>query len=383
MKTRITIAMLIALTGTFIACNKDALTPTGTRIPVLPQETALYNEIPGGPAFFNPFGSIMVNNDKATLGRVLFYETQLSVNNRTSCGSCHHQQNAFADAGRLSKGFEDKMTSRNTPTIVNPGLQSSYFWDMREANLQQMVTQPIANHVEMGLEEPEYMAAKIAELPYYAELFAKAYGDNEITPTRIGEALSHFVGSMISCRSRYDEGVQNGFSNLTDLELAGKNLFEMQLPCAGCHGGENFAGWGSQAMNIGLEGDYADNGVEGTDWMTGQAMDGWFKVPSLRNVALTPPYMHDGRFNTLEEVVEFYNSGIVPHDQLAFNLREGWDGLPVEDTDPSAIGENGVTAMRLNLTDYQKSALVAFLKTLSDTELLADSKFSDPFVIQE
>jgi len=386
MKTRFILSALagLAMFTIFFACQKNTLTPTGVRMPVLPSQVYTYNELPEG-IFFNPFGNITVDNHKATLGRVLFYDTQLSVNNRVSCGTCHHQQHGFADQAAFSEGFENNLTLRNTPSIVNPGLQTSYFWDMRESNLHQMVTQPIANHIEMGLEEPGYMAAKVEGLSYYKELFQNAFGDEGVTSEKIGDALSNFVGSIVSVASKFDEGVENNYQNFTELELAGKNLFQMELPCAGCHVGESAFGWGSFSQNIGLEEDYVDNGTPGTDWNTGQAMDGWFKVPSLRNVGLTAPYMHDGRFSKLEDVIDFYSTGIVPHSQLSFSLREGWNGnfIIEGEEDPSATGENGVVALRMNLSNYEKQALMAFLNTMSDESLATDPKFSDPFVTQD
>lgn len=364
------------------ACKKENVT-AGARVPVLPSAIQNYSELPASGTF-NPFGFASISNEKATLGRVLFFETQLSVNNRTSCGTCHNQRKGFGTHNSVDEGFNGAMTSRNVPGIVNPGLQSSYFWDMRESNLNAMVTQPIANHVEMGLEEPEYMTAKVTALPYYNQLFQSAYGDENVTSERIGDALAHFVRSMVSCNSKFDQGKNSGFTNFTEEENIGRQLFMNDLPCAGCHGGDNFAGWGSQALNIGLEENYADPGVPGTDWNTGQPMNGWFKVPSLRNVALTAPYMHDGRFTSLEDVVNFYNSGIKAHNQLSFNLRVGWNGgggIFPED-DPNNTNPNGVQPLRMNLSTVEKKALVAFLNTLTDESIITQNKFSDPFVIQ-
>jgi cytochrome c peroxidase len=385
MKTIFIICTAAVFSGLFFgSCNKDANGPQ-TRMPKLPEEVFRYNEIPEGPNGFQPAGLLAIDNHKATLGRVLFYETQLSVNNRVSCGSCHRQDKAFADRMNFSDGFENKKTLRNTPAICNPGTQQAYFWDMRETNLDAMVTQPISNHIEMGLESPEYIVAKVNKLPYYKTLFEAAFGDAQVNINRIGDALSHFTRSMVSVQSRYDAGVASGFSNFTSQELQGKSLFFESLPCGGCHGGENFSGWGSFTQNIGLEMDYADDGQPGDDWSTGQPLDGWFKVPSLRNIELTAPYMHDGRFSTLEDVVEFYNSQIEPHPQLSFALREGWGGgiSPFGDgpTDifiPEQTGE--VKPLRMNLTNDQKMALVAFLKTLTDYQMISDAKFSDPFV---
>ncbi len=364
------------------ACKKEAAT-AGARVPVLPNIVEKYNEVPNGSGVANPFGTMQITNEKATLGRVLFYETQLSVNNSTSCGSCHNQNKGFATNNAIDEGFNGGMTTRNVPAITNPCLQSSYFWDMSENNLSAMVTQPISNHIEMGIEEPEYMVAKVKSLPYYNDLFIAAFGDANVTSNRIGESLSSFVGSMISVTSKYDTGLPTNFSNFTDQERLGQQLFMVDLPCAGCHSGENFAGWGSMAMNIGLESNYVDPGVPGIDWNTGQPLNGWFKVPSLRNVQLSAPYMHDGRFNTLEEVVEFYNSGIAAHDQLAFNLREGWNGGFFGQGDELDPNVNGLDPVRLEMTQYEKNALVAFLKTLTDVTTISQQKFSDPFVFQQ
>jgi len=303
-----------------------------------------------------------------------------------SCGSCHLQSAAFADVAKFSNGFENAKTLRNTPAIVNAGTQTSYFWDMRESNLSAMVTQPIGNHIEMGLDQPEYILAKLKKLPYYESLFTNAFGSAEITMDKVGAALSNFVASMASVQTKYD-AVAMGQTAFTEEEQRGKDLFFMELPCSSCHGGENFSGWGSMTQNIGLEMDYEDNGEPGTDWMTGKDRDGWFKVPSLRNVALTGPYMHDGRFATLEEVIDFYNEGIQPHEQLSFMLREGWNGgggifTPFEGDFIPGVGDSSsvIQPLKLQLNSDEKRALIAFLKTLSDEKISSDVKFSDPFV---
>lgn len=367
-------AALIALN----ACKKEAASGL-VRVPQLPEQTEKYAEIAGGTF---AVGSVIIDDHRATLGRVLFYETQLSVNNSVSCGSCHIQSKGFADLGAVSTGFGGGKTSRNTPAITNPATQSSYFWDMRESNLQNMVTQPIANHLEMGLEQPEYMVQKLKQLPYYEDLFMRAFGDANITSSRIGDALSQFVAAMVSVNTKFDRHVASGNTEFNALEEMGRELFFNELPCASCHGGDNFSGWGSIAENIGLDERYADPGMPGTDWMTGEERNGWFKVPSLRNVALTAPYMHDGRFATLEEVIEFYNSGIQAHPQLSFALREGWNTGGVENPD-GFFGpiQLDTPPLRMHLSDLQKQALVAFLKTLTDDHLVTHSKYSDPFVL--
>jgi len=366
---------LIGISIVVFSCKKESI-QTGA-IPILPSEPYAYNVQPANSMETNPFGNLAIDNHKATLGRVLFYEKQLSVNNAISCGSCHLQNKGFADKAAFSDGFSGGKTLRNTPGLLNSGTQQSYFWDMRENNLHAMVTQPISDHIEMGLEQPAYLLAKVRSLPYYLPLFENAFGDEDVTMSRVGEALAHFVSSVITVESRFDQGKMNGFANFTPMENMGRALFFNELPCGSCHGGDNFSGWGSMAQNIGLETEYSDPGVPGTDWMTGEEMNGWFKVPGLRNIELTAPYMHDGRFNTLEEVVNFYDQGIQPHTQLAFNLREGWD-QPFIDPLANGLGE----PLRMNLSGEQKAALVSFLKTLTDHKMVTDPKFSDPFVLK-
>jgi cytochrome c peroxidase len=378
MKIRIGCIALFAAMLALNACKKEAASGM-VRVPQLPEQTEKYAEVASGTF---ATGSVIINNERATLGRVLFYETQLSVNNSVSCGTCHLQSKGFADLGAVSTGFGGGRTSRNTPSIVNAATQSSYFWDMRENNLQNMVTQPIANHLEMGLEQPEYMIAKLKQLPYYEDLFVKAFGDANITSTRIGDALSQFVASMVSVNTKFDRNVASGNTEFNELEEMGRALFFNELPCATCHGGDNFSGWGSIAENIGLDEEYSDPGMPGTDWMTGEERNGWFKVPTLRNIALTGPYMHDGRFATLEEVVDFYNSGVQAHPQLSFALREGWNsgGFVADDGIFEPMSTNA-PPIRMNLTNLQKQALVAFLKTLTDDQLVTQAKYSDPFVL--
>ncbi|MFN0032187.1 MAG: cytochrome-c peroxidase, partial [Flavobacteriales bacterium] len=324
------------------------------RTPLLPATPYSY-DTPVAQSFFNPYGDSVINNHVATLGRVLFYDTQLSHNNRTSCGTCHQQLYGFADNTQWSLGFLSGLTGRNTQTIVNTGTQIGFFWDLREATLDHMVLQPIANHVEMGIPDTLYMEEKVRRTDYYNQLFINAFGNDEVTTNKIGRALAQFVKSIISVSSKFDKGrllvdpdSQLGnaanhidFPNYTVEENLGKEIFFLKFPCSTCHGGVNLDGSLSRPFNIGLEVDYTDNGMRGyhnpspehpdsvitqVPMMGSEVADGFFKTPSLRNISLTGPYMHDGRFKTLEEVVEFYNSGIQPHLQLSQTLRKHSDG---------------------------------------------------------
>ncbi|MBI1224856.1 MAG: cytochrome-c peroxidase [Bacteroidetes bacterium] len=355
--------ILVAIAMTAWACQKDN-TEASLPTPDLSQSHDYLNM--KLPANISPFINLAVSfpnynnsenpltNDGATLGRVLFYDGHLSKNNLISCGSCHVQAKGFADPVAFSTGFKFGKTTRNSMSIANMSLQRNYFWDRRASNLEEQVMMPVQNHVEMGIEKLGVLPQKLAQVPYYPALFEAAFGDEQVTEERISFALAQYLRSMVSGNSRYDEGIANDFSNFTELEKMGMQLFtdwNSRAGCANCHGGVLFDGW--NAENIGLDEDYTDLG-EG---------DGRFKVPSLRNVAVTAPYMHDGRFNTLEEVVEHYNSGVKMNSGLSWAL----------------IDSTGQGARRLHLTDFEKKALVAFLKTLTDEQYLKDPKFSDPF----
>jgi cytochrome c peroxidase len=308
-----------------------------------------------------------VDNKVATLGRVLFYDTKLSINNTVSCGSCHLQSKAFSDVGDVSTGFQGGKTTRNAMSIANPLLTNNLFWDSRSRSLNDMVLKPVQNHIEMGMEDVSYLANKLIATSYYPELFRKAFGKNEVSPEKINQALVAFLASMVTHNSKFDVGMTTKFGNFSPQELVGKDLFtSARLSCNKCHAGANFSlgddtsfdnpyGGGSDengTANIGLDMFYKDNGHG----------NGKFKIPSLRNVELTGPYMHDGRFKTLEDVVEHYNKDVKSHPNLDKNLK-------------TANGE----PRRLNLTALEKGALIAFLKTLTDPIYTTDVKYSDPF----
>jgi len=391
--------LIVGISLVFVACSPEDITPK-KRLPVLPLEVYDY-ATPARATFFEPFGDSSINNQVATLGRVLFYDQQLSLNNRVSCGSCHKQQYGFADNIAVSVGFENELTLRNTQTIVNTGTQRGFFWDLREEILDHMVLQPIANHVEMGLDDTLLMEERIRTISYYAPLFQNAFGIEDVTTRKIGLALAQFVKSIVSVSTRYDEGAMlvlgsgfegnvnhEPFPNYSELENFGKHVFFMKFACSQCHGGVNLDGSLSAPKNIGLDADYADSGMPGTDFF-GNVRDGFFKTPSLRNVQFTAPYMHDGRFKTLEQVIEFYNSGVQPHPQLSEELRvREQGGLTFEHLGPvidfDQVPTDGrVLPQKMFMTGEERAALVAFLKTLTDYQTLTDSKFSDPFQVVE
>lgn len=322
----------------------------------------------------------IINSHKATLGRVLFYDTKLSQNKTVSCASCHKQELAFSDDKAFSEGFNGQHTRRNSlPLAAAANFSSSYgggnnfssfsekvffFWDERAVNIMEQSRATIQDDIEMGM-PLDQLASRLKGEPYYQILFRKAYGNSEITPDKILESIQEFLNAFVSVESRFDEGLSGAddpsinFPNYTDKENTGKRLFMEN--CASCHTADMSTAVENMANN-GLDLNYTDRGRGA---ITNAAEDeGMFKVPFLRNVALTGPYMHDGRFTTLYDVVEHYNSGIKDHSNLDFRLR-----------DPFTLD----SPKRLNLSEYQKEAIVAFLGTLTDTNFVTDSRFSDPF----
>ncbi len=354
--------------ATYNPLQQTATTSTLTSALLTPVTTASFAN-PVLPASFrvqpitaqdNTPANNPVTDAGATLGRVLFYDKRLSLNNTISCASCHRQENGFSDPNRFSTGFAGGLTSRNAMGLANARWyqRRAFFWDERSATLEIQVLQPIQNAVEMGLTLPE-LEKRVAAEPYYQTLFTNAFGTPAVTSDRISRALAQFVRAIVSTHTKYDAGVTSNFTNFTAQENQGRQIFNGAGNCAACHGTDNFVP-GPAINNNGLENPYVDKGVGA---ITGRPQDeGLFKVPSLRNIALTGPYMHDGRFATLEQVVEFYNSGVVNHPNLSPPLR-GPGGAP----------------SRLNLSAAQKAALVAFLRTLTDTSLPTDPKFADPF----
>ncbi|MBW3542147.1 MAG: cytochrome-c peroxidase [Planctomycetes bacterium] len=328
-----------------------------------------------------------LTNHGATLGRVLFYDRQLSRNGSVACASCHRQDAGFTDPRRLSVGLEGGRTRRNAMGLANlrytnlKGRRPGFFWDERAQTLEDQALMPIQDEVEMGMALDD-LCGKLCELPYYPPLFEAAFDSSEVTSERVARAIAQFVRSLESWDSRFDReaaaalkaGDGTGdFAGFTREENLGKRLFleglggVAEFACAMCHIPPTFNT--EHARNIGLELDYKDPGLGGLERPPNEPFtpsnEGKFKAPSLRNIELTAPYMHDGRFATLEEVVEHYSGGVHPHPNLALAFED--------DDSPEAT-----SGMRF--TQEQKTSLVAFLKTLTDKRFVSDERFSDPFI---
>lgn len=265
----------------------------------------------------------------ATLGRVLFYDVRLSVNNTISCASCHVQKWGFTDTARFSVGFTGGRTPMHSMRLANGQFYATgqQFWDKRASSIEEQSTQPIKDHIEMGFDSLnggiQALIVKMEQLPYYPSLFNWAFGDSEITEERMQLALAQFIRAMVSTNSRFDEGyamtydpnipgtglLQN-FPNFTEQENMGKMLFmqPVHLGGAGCNACH-------QASAFTLDGPVLSNGINAGETTI-------FKSPSLKNVALTGPYMHAGQIADLEGVIEHYDNGVKDGPALDPLLRD-------------------------------------------------------------
>jgi cytochrome c peroxidase len=294
-----------------------------------------------------------LTEEGVALGRRLFFEPMLSKGNRQSCATCHDPAKAFTDGAAVSVGVEGRSGTRSSMPLLNLASKTSFFWDGRARTLREQVLQPITNPDEMG-EMLDSVVAKLASASGdvgYPEAFRRAFGSPEITTERLARALEQFLLVQVSGDSKFDRALR-GEVALSTLEARGFELFRTEFDptrglrgadCFHCHGGSLFQ---SQRFgNNGLSTAFTDRGRAG---VTGRASDeGLFAVPSLRNVARTAPYMHDGRFKTLEEAVAHYCTGVKPSPTLDPNLAKHPDG-----------------GLRLDAADQQ--ALVAFLRTLTE-----------------
>lgn len=356
-----------------------------------------------------------LRDHRATLGRVLFYDPQLSRNEAISCASCHQQAHAFASARRRDRGISGRTLPRNSMSLmdlatlrVDPGSgKTSMFWDGQRHTLATAVLQPIQHPKEMGLALPELVERLAADRDYRG-LFAAAFGDEGVDAERVGVALAAFVGAMRSYRSRYDEGLgmvkrhTEDFPNFTELENHGKKLFYGRVPdqrvsCFQCHVPRvetncvvcARASYDPDPLAFGSDGCFkrrVEKASESRDLgLAGVSGDiahrGMFRAPSLRNVAVTGPYLHDGSVATLAKVVRQYAELSQRDDALEF----GWSSIFTQGVAGSrSLGEIGALqgAARPRgraLDSRDEKALVAFLETLTDRAFLEDERFGDPF----
>lgn len=361
-KVILILGLLVCIT---LSCSEDPVVEPPME--EILQDTTLYNLTYGALPSPNLPSDNTLTEQGVELGRMLFYEKLLSKDETQSCASCHRQEHGFSDTTRFSLGVEGLPGKRQAMSVFNMAWNSNeFFWDGRAHLLRDQAILPIQDELEMD-ETLENVLSKLSDSQIYRDQFIRVFGDDDITVDKMALAMEQFMLSIVSHDSKYDQW-NSGTTELTESEERGRLLYETEYnpffpefsgaDCAHCHGGANFEN--DQYMNNGLDtdSDFVDIGREA---VSNDPMDrARFKVPTLRNIELTPPYMHDGRFQTLEEVVDHYNEGIHPSSTV----------------DEAILA---TSATGLFLTDEDKVDLVNFLKTLTDVSFVNDPRYTDPF----
>jgi cytochrome c peroxidase len=314
-----------------------------------------------------------LTEERFQLGRHLFNEKKISRNNTTACGSCHQQSLAFTDGRKKAVGLYGDTMSRGVPSLTNRLWEDKFLWNGGLSSFQAMPLVAIQTPVEFDITLDEVIERLEADT-LYQRLFCEAYGVTKFTPAQIGESISTFITALVSANSKYDKTFR-GEAVLTPTEELGRKLFFTHpIPgsmrggnCGDCHRPPLTNGIldqsGMKNNGLDLEGNWTDLGF---GEVTGEANDNAkFKTPTLRNIEFTAPYMHDGRFETLEEVMTYYNEHV------------NWSPT----IDPLMFASNGFdsTSLQLGLLPFEIDAIIQFMKTLSDPEFVNNPRFSDPF----
>src|SRR5699024_10447415 len=267
------------------------------------------------------------------LGKTLFFDPRLSGNNKLSCVTCHSPDLGYSDGQPLFSGFEGVEGPRHSPTIINTGYYTSFFWDGRADSLEEQALGPISSPIEMNMDLDE-LVGKLSDIEGYPEMFADTFGE-DITIDNIAKALAAFQRTIVIDDTRFNRFLEGDYDAMTEHEIDGMELFVGDARCISCHNGQNFSD--NKFHNIGIESD-----DKGRKEITGfNADDGVFRTPGLYGIKHHPPYMHDGSLETLEEVIDYYDRGGDNHPNKSPIVKE------------------------LNLSDAEKDALLAFLNVLS------------------
>ncbi|MFK7923249.1 MAG: cytochrome-c peroxidase [Bacteroidia bacterium] len=310
-------------------------------------------------------GDNPITNMGVELGRMLFYETKLSKDNTQSCATCHVQKDGFSDLRQFSEGVEGQLGGRQAMAIFNMAWHQGFFWDGRAATLRDQALMPIQDPLEMN-ETLENVVQKLEAEKLYTDQFIRAFGDDKVSADRVALALEQFMLTIYSFDAKYDK-VLFGEASFTESEQRGRDLFFTEFDpngtqrggeCFHCHAGFGFTN--HQFMNNGLDTEAGMTDLGFFEVSNNPADKAKFKVPSLRNIALTAPYMHDGRFATLEDVLDHYNTGVkyspTIDDLMQYNLNPG-----------------------LALTEQEKTDLIAFMLTLTDESFMNNEDYASPF----
>lgn len=350
--------VLFLLTLSVMSCDKQTIssytnttTPSPLQIPPLFESLILNPIIPPD----NP-----QTEEGIFLGKKLFYDPILSADNTQACANCHNPANAFTDSNQFSEGIDGLIGTRNSMPLFNLAWNygDRFFWDGRKYGLENQVFEPIINPIEMHSTWPE-VAHKLAQDFDYPSLFEAAFGSRLIDSVLVSKAISQFERTLISSSSRFDSYLM-GTGNLTTQEIEGFNIFmdESKGDCFHCHGSDNNPLWTDNKFhNNGLDSNIIDLGLGG---ISGDPSDdGKFKSPSLRNLIFTAPYMHDGRFLTIDEVINHYSEGLVNSSTIDPLMKK--------------VNQGGV-----QLSTLEKANLKAFLLTLTDENFINNPNFIIP-----
>lgn len=343
MAARTVILFAVAtLAASVPACRKTEIHP-------YPAPRPISFVVPEGfPPMVYDLAGNPITEEGFALGRKLFHNQQLTINNDVSCGGCHQQEAAFTTFDHdLGHGTNHQHTTRNVPGIFNMAWHPAMRWDGGAKTLQEQVLSCMTAPERMG-ETPEGVSKKLQATADYPDLFGKAFGDKTINGERIAKALSQFVVSMVSANSRYDK-MKKGQAEFNSSEQAGYQIFQQH--CSSCHQEPMFTDFSYRNNGIGVNPFHLDIGRMD---VTGDIADSLkFKVPSLRNVSLTGYYAHDGRYSAMSQMIDHYSGGIVDGPTLDPSLKQG-----------------------IALTDLEKFYLTEFLYTLADSTLVTDPRFA-------
>jgi cytochrome c peroxidase len=293
-----------------------------------------------------------MNEGKIELGKLLYFDPRLSKDDTVACASCHNPYHGFTDPAAFSAGVDGKLGGRSSPTVLNRLFSAEQFWDGRAADLEEQAKGPLTNPVEMAMPSHEAVVAKVAAIAGYGPHFAKSFGDSKVTIDRIAQAIAAYERTVVTGNSPYDRYQAGDKSALSASAVRGMELFNGKAKCSACHASFNFSDENYRNIGVGMDAPKPDLGRY--DVTKNEADRGAFKTPTLRNVSLTAPYMHDGSEATLLQVVEFYDRGGIKNPQLAAEI------------------------VPLKLTGKEMSDLVAFMEALTGDVTNADPPASLP-----
>lgn len=260
-----------------------------------------------------------MNADKIALGKLLYFDTRLSKDQTLSCATCHMPFHGFTDPNRTSPGVGHQFGVRNSPTVMNRLFSQAQFWDGRARDLEEQAHGPLTNPVEMAMGSHDDVVLRVKDVAGYGPLFAKAYGDPKVDMPRIADAIAAYERTVVTGDSAYDRYLAGDKSAMSDAQLRGMGTFFGRGRCITCHVGFNFTDEKYHNLGVGMGAEKPDLGRFVVTKV--EADKGAFKTPTLRNIVLTAPYMHDGSEGTLEEVVEFYDRGGNPNTWLSKDMQ--------------------------------------------------------------